>query len=119
MARKSRRKQGRVTQGRGWEVISSKSKSSAPSLNQSSAPSEQTIKVREERRGSKHVTVAQGFVLVDADLKVLGKKLKTHCGAGGTVQPWKGSKDLAVIEVQGQHRDTVREYLRNEGYRVP
>jgi len=58
-------------------------------------------------RGGKCVTLVTGVPLDDAALAVLGKQLKAACGTGGTV------KD-GVIEIQGDHRDTVMEKLRPE-----
>lgn len=60
-------------------------------------------------RGGKSVTVVRGLALDAEALAVLGKQLRTACGAGGTV------KD-GVIEVQGDHCDLVMETLRKHGY---
>jgi translation initiation factor 1 len=60
-------------------------------------------------RGGKSVTVVKGLALDAEALAVLGKQLRTACGAGGTV------KD-GVIEVQGDHCDLVMEALRKQGY---
>jgi len=58
------------------------------------------VRIMREMRSGKSVTVIRGMAL-DADaLTVLGKQLRTACGAGGTV------KDGA-IEVQGDHCDKV------------
>ncbi|HOM13122.1 MAG TPA: translation initiation factor Sui1 [Rubrivivax sp.] len=62
------------------------------------------------RRG-KAVTLVRGVPLGAAALAVLGKQLRSACGAGGTV------KDGA-IEVQGEHVDRVIELLRQRGYTV-
>ena len=62
-------------------------------------------------RGGKGVTVVRGLGLADAALGVLGKKLKTACGVGGT------AKD-GVIELQGDHRDRVLELLKAAGRTV-
>jgi translation initiation factor 1 len=69
------------------------------------------VKVRREvagRRG-KPVTTVSGVPVDDAELKQLAGKLKKRCGVGGSV---KGG----VIELQGDHRDTVVEVLKAEGY---
>ena len=62
-------------------------------------------------RGGKTVTVVRGFVGDAAALATLGKRLRTACGSGGTV------KD-GVLEVQGNHRERVIEWLTREGYTV-
>ena len=62
-------------------------------------------------RGGKTVTVLKGFVAVDnVELQALAKQLQKRCGAGGTV------KD-GVIEIQGDHRDTVMRMLTEAGFR--
>ena len=69
------------------------------------------VKVRREvagRRG-KAVTTISGVPLDDAALRELAGKLKKRCGVGGSA---KGG----VIELQGDHRETVMEVLRAEGY---
>jgi translation initiation factor 1 len=69
------------------------------------------VKVRREvagRRG-KGVTTVSGVPVDDAGLKALAGRLKKRCGVGGSV------KD-GVIEIQGDHRETVVELLRAEGY---
>jgi translation initiation factor 1 len=60
-------------------------------------------------RGGKTVTVVRGLGLDDAALAALGKRLKAACGTGGTV------KD-GVVELQGDHRETVMGLLAKEGF---
>jgi len=62
-------------------------------------------------RGGKAVTLVRGLALDDAPLAVLGKRLRSACGAGGT------QKD-GVIEVQGDHVDRLVALLQAEGMRV-
>lgn len=73
--------------------------------------SAQKLRVRIERnhRGGKSVTIVAGFTGAEADLKELGKLLKTKCGVGGTV------KDGEII-VQGEFKDKIVELLKREGY---
>lgn len=71
------------------------------------------VRVSHETKGrkGKGVTVVKGVAL-DADgLVALGKQLKTACGSGGTV------KD-GVIEIQGDHRETVIAALVKQGHTV-
>jgi len=53
----------------------------------------------------------RGVPVDAAALAALGKQLKAQCGTGGTV------KD-GVIEVQGDHRDTVIAALQKQGMTV-
>ena len=71
------------------------------------------VKVRRETAGrrGKAVTTVSGVPLGDAELKALAGKLKKRCGVGGS------AKD-GVIELQGDHRDTVVAMLREAGYDV-
>lgn len=62
-------------------------------------------------RGGKSVTLVKGLALDTAALAALGKQLKAACGSGGTV------KD-GVIEVQGDHADTLVAVLQKQGYNV-
>ena len=62
-------------------------------------------------RGGKTMTTVRGVPLDAAALASLGKRLRSACGAGGTV------KD-GVLEVQGDHRDRVIALLRDEGWVV-
>lgn len=76
-------------------------------------PSKQLLYVSLDRkqRGGKEVTLVEGFVGSEDDLKELGKMLKTKCGVGGT------AKDGEII-VQGSFRDKVIELLEKEGYKT-
>jgi translation initiation factor 1 len=69
------------------------------------------VKVRRETSGrrGKTVTTVTGVPLGDDGLRDLAGKLKKRCGVGGS------AKD-GVIELQGDHRETVMEVLRAEGF---
>ena len=71
------------------------------------------VKVRRETAGRKGKTVTTVFNLPlnDNEIRELAGKLKKRCGVGGS------SKD-GIIEIQGDHRDTVVAVLRAEGYTV-
>jgi translation initiation factor 1 len=62
-------------------------------------------------RGGKSVTLVRGLPLDDAALAALGKRLRSACGAGGTV------KD-GIIEVQGDHAERLVPLLQAEGWTV-
>ena len=52
-----------------------------------------------------------GLALDRASLTELAKRLKKRCGSGGAV------KD-GIIEIQGDHREALVEYLIGEGYKA-
>ena len=62
-------------------------------------------------RNGKTVTVVRGLPLDPTALSELGRTLKAACGSGGT------AKD-GVIEIQGDHRDTVVARLEQAGFKV-
>ncbi len=69
------------------------------------------VKVSRETKGrkGKGVTLVSGFALTADEIKAIGKTLKQLCGTGGTV------KD-GVIEIQGDQRDKIVEYLKGKGF---
>ena len=67
------------------------------------------IKLDTKQRAGKAVTLVEGFSGKKEDLEELGKKLKTHCGTGGSV------KDGIAI-VQGDQRDKILQWLLKNGY---
>ena len=62
-------------------------------------------------RGGKTVTIIKGFEGSPDALKVLAKTLKQHCGVGGS------DKDYDII-IQGNMRDKIMTFLKNEGHQV-
>jgi translation initiation factor 1 len=83
-----------------------------PQANQA-APADGTVRLRRETkgRGGGTVIVISGIPLSGAPLKELAGALKKRCGCGGTI------KD-GIIEIQGDHRDTLLLELQSRGYRV-
>jgi translation initiation factor 1 len=71
------------------------------------------VRVRRETKGrrGKTVTTIEGIPLPDDDLRALGGELKRRCGTGGSI------KD-GVIEIQGDHRDTLVAELEGRGFTV-
>ncbi|MDN6322742.1 MAG: translation initiation factor Sui1 [Halomonas sp.] len=71
------------------------------------------VRIRRETSGrkGKGVTTVSGIPLPSDDLKTLAKTLKKRCGTGGAV------KD-GIIEIQGDHRDVLRQELSALGYQV-
>jgi translation initiation factor 1 len=76
------------------------------------APGKQTARLsKEKRKKGKMVTVIRGLDPDGNDLPSLLKRLKSTCGAGGTIQE-------ESIELQGDQLDRVREELKKTGYKV-
>lgn len=75
-------------------------------------PGKQTATLRTEKRAKgKLVTVVRGLAAADNDLPALLARLKSACGAGGTI-------DGDVIEIQGDHLTRLKTLLGEAGYRV-
>ncbi len=84
----------------------------APPPPQRIAPEKQTAKVAvEKRKKGKQVTVVRGLPAAGNDLPGLLTRLKSSCGAGGTVRD-------DTLEIQGNHVERIRAALREVGYRV-
>ena len=79
----------------------------------SNQPGDGVVRVGRETKGrkGKGVTRITGVPLPADALKALARELKQKCGTGGTL------KD-GVIEIQGDHRDTLIEWLKAKGWPV-
>ena len=67
------------------------------------------VSMEKKGRGGKTVTLVNGFIGSEYDLKELGKILKTKCGVGGSV------KDGEII-IQGDFKQRITDLLKTEGY---
>lgn len=68
------------------------------------------IKLEKVRFG-KPVTIVNGIVANDKELRKLAQALKSLCACGGT------AKDNKIL-LQGDHRSKVRDYLVRAGYKA-
>ena len=75
------------------------------------APNDGVVRVMRETKGrkGKGVSLITGLPLPPAELKKLAKELKQKCGTGGAIKN-------GVIEIQGDHRDTLITALKAKGY---
>jgi translation initiation factor 1 len=102
---------GKVCPGCGWPAKDCKCSSNRTA--DQSVPGRIVAKLRMEKkgRGGKTVTVVYDLPQNDAFLKELAQELKRTCGTGGAVAE-------NTIELQGDLRDRVREYLVKKGWTV-
>jgi translation initiation factor 1 len=71
---------------------------------------QELIKIKvEKRKWGREVTIIEGLNLDDSHLKKIAKQLKSKLATGGTVKNGR-------IELQGDHRDRVKELLVEMGY---
>ncbi|HYD00838.1 MAG TPA: translation initiation factor [Phycisphaerales bacterium] len=76
-------------------------------------PSEQSPRVRREKRNGKFVTVVTGLDPVANDLGAMLKAWRSGMGTGGTLD-----KSSNTIELQGDHRDRIVAELVAKGFKA-
>lgn len=73
----------------------------------------QTVKITvDKRRYGKFVTIVEGIDPKTENVWDIAKELKKKVASGGTV------KDGKTIELQGDHRDSVKKYLEEMGFKT-
>ena len=100
---------GRMCPGCGWPVRDCKCSTKTDQV----LPARITAKLRVEKkgRGGKTVTVVYDLPRNGPFLKELSQELKRSCGTGGAVAD-------DTVELQGDLRDRVREFLLKKGFLV-
>tara|TARA_B100000965_G_C19363624_1_gene657109 strand:+ start:484 stop:816 length:333 start_codon:yes stop_codon:yes gene_type:complete len=74
-------------------------------------PKNQSLEVWiDKHRAGKTAVIIKKFIGSKEDIKDLAKKIKTHCGVGGSV------KNNEII-IQGNVRDKVMGILKEKGYK--
>ena len=76
-------------------------------------PGDGIIRIRREVKGrkGKTATLIYGFEADAGDVKQIAKRLKQLCGTGGSV------KNGEII-IQGDHRETIKSELMQQGFQV-
>jgi len=75
-------------------------------------PEKQTVALRlEKRKRGKQVTLISGILNEGEQLALLVTELKSICGAGGSIKN-------EILEIQGDHVETIRKTLAERGFRV-
>lgn len=73
-------------------------------------PKQQQVRIsREKRSKGKMVTVIAGLNPAASDVPALLSKLKSACGAGGSI-------DGGKLEIQGDQRERAMEFFKKLGY---
>ncbi|MEQ3697612.1 MAG: stress response translation initiation inhibitor YciH [Pseudomonadales bacterium] len=68
------------------------------------------VRLDRKRKGA-GVSQIEGLGIAGAELKKLAKELKAKCATGGAI------KD-GVVEIQGDHRERLKQLLEAKGYAV-
>jgi len=86
-----------------------KRKPAAPARPGNPLPDDGIVRVLREKRRASAVTIVHG--LGAGEIEALGKELRRLCGTGGTTKN-------GVVELQGDHRDTIESYFRERGRHI-
>jgi translation initiation factor 1 len=102
---------GRVCPGCGWPASNCRCSKSAAANEAIPARIVAKLRVEKKGRGGKTVSVVDGLPNNAAFLKELCLELKRACGTGGVVLD-------GAIELQGDLRERLREFLVKRGFVV-
>ena len=80
---------------------------------QSNSQGDGIVRLRREPKGHKGagITIIEGLNVEPAALKALAKKINQRCSSGGAIK-------AGVIQIQGNHRDIIKDLLEQEGHTV-
>ena len=80
---------------------------------QSAYPKDGIVRIRREVKGrkGKTVTAVFGIPIDEEELQQFAKTLKRRCGTGGSVKE-------GIIVIQGDHRETLLDEIKKQGYTV-
>ena len=84
-----------------------------PAVKKSAPKGDGIIRIHRETKGrkGKGVTLIKGLALNEKELKALAKEIKKRSGTGGCVKEF-------VIEIQGDQREIVKDFLEQKNYKV-
>ncbi|MFZ2950406.1 MAG: stress response translation initiation inhibitor YciH [Desulfuromonadaceae bacterium] len=96
-----------------YSTESGRVKQTGPAHKTAVQKSDGIVRLRREvkGRGGGTVIVISGIPLTAPQIKELAGALKKKCGCGGTVKE-------GIIEIQGDHRDTLSAELQARGFKV-
>src|SRR5205823_7101437 len=100
---------GRMCPACGWPERDCKCSSNRAPADAVPARIVAKLRLEKKGRGGKTVTVVYDLPRNAAFLKELAQALKRACGTGGAVGD-------GIVELQGDLRDRVREFLSTKGY---
>lgn len=89
------------------------SKCNCKKKNAPAQPTDGIIRIRREVKGrrGKTASIVSGFELDAGEIKEMARLLKRLCGTGGSV------KDGEIV-IQGDHRETIKAKLEQQGFNV-
>jgi len=111
-----KKNRNKPTSGDGWSIVTSCRECGRPKTecicrnDNKAAGKRAVVRLRLEKRRGKAVTIADGAGWPPSTLRDLLKELKGIFATGGTL---KGQE----IELQGDHRERLRELLTSRGVR--
>jgi translation initiation factor 1 len=103
----------RETDGMMYSTDSNFEFNDTPESMETLPPHQQKLNIRLEtkQRGGKKATLVKGFIGTEEDHEALCKKLKNHCGTGGSIVDGE-------MLIQGDQVQKVKAFLISQGYKT-